>query len=199
MPDIILKQGTRILFPSEYEKIREQMPTYYQVFCDALLMSGMRPIEFERFEPSWYRGSRRVIQLPETACLKEKCKFKARTIRLSLPGCDAMDKLVNTSVTFKKKSIPVMTKLPNRGAFRYALVRYATSAGIGTEGICPKMFRKTLVSWLMAAYPERQIEIAASMGHDYDTIIQNYLGLGFTRSDIEKIRMKYLLEWGVLV
>lgn len=199
MTDIILKQGARVLFPSDYEKLREQMPEYYKILCDAMLLSGMRPIEFERFEPSWYRGSRRVIQLPVESCMKIKCQFKGRTISLSLAGCDAFDKLTTTPIKFKGKEIPAYQMLPKRVAFRDALIRYATQAGIGAEGMNPKMFRKTLVSWLVACYPERSLHIQASMGHTSDTIVKNYLGLGFTRSDIETMKTKYLNDWGVLV
>jgi integrase len=199
MTDIILKQGARVLFPSDYEKLREQMPEYYQIICDAMLLSGMRPVEFERFQPSWYRGSRRVIVLPKESCLKQKCKFKERTIRLSLAGCDAFDRLTTAMIKFKGKEIPAYQMLPKRVAFRDALIRYAKLAGIGIEGMSPKMFRKTLVSWLVACYPEKSLYIQASMGHDGDTIVNNYLGLGFTRDHIETFRNKYLNAWGELI
>ena len=199
MSDIIIKQGGRVLFPSDYEKMREHMPRYYQVICDASLLSGMRPIEFARFEPSWYRGSRRVIVLPKGSCLKEKCEYKERTITLSLAGCDAFDALINEKVKFKKQMVPIYEMRPQRVAFRDALIRYAKLAEIGTEGINPKMFRKTLVSWLVACYPDKQAYIQASMGHVQDTIVRNYLGLGFVKADMELIKTKYLNEWGSLV
>jgi integrase len=200
MTDIILKQNTRVLFPTEYEKLREKMPLYYQIICDAALLSGMRPIELERFEPSWYRGSRRVIVLPKGACLKEKCEFKERTITLSLAGCDAFDKFTTTlPSTTKYNTIPVHRMLPKRVAFRDALLRYADAAGIGREGITPKMFRKTLVSWLVACYPERIVYIQSSMGHNQDTIVNNYMGLGFPKSEIDLMKSNYLNDWGVLV
>jgi integrase len=199
MTDTILKQGARILFPSDYEKMRDQMPLYYQIICDAFLHSGMRPIEGERFQPSWYRGSRRVIVLPKGACLKEKCEFKERTITLSLAGCDAFDKLTTVMIKHKGKEIPVLQMLPKRVAFRDALLRYAKLAGISPEGITPKMFRKTLVSWLVACYPEKSLYIQASMGHNQDTIVKNYLGLGFPRTEIDLMRSKYLNEWGMMI
>lgn len=194
--DIILKQGARILFPGDYQKLRERMPRYYQLICDAMLLSGMRPVEFSRFDPSWYRASRRVIQLPDGACLKQRCKYKNRTIHLSLAGCDAFDKLVSEKVKYKGKEIFAYERLPKRVAFLEALRRYATLAGIGTDGINPKMFRKTLVSWLIALFPEKQAYIQSSMGHDGDTIVNNYLGLGFTREQTESIRENYLNQWG---
>lgn len=199
MEDVIIKQGTRILFPSEYKKIREKMPEYYQIICDASLLSGMRPIELERFEPSWYRGSRRVIKLPLGSCLKQRCEFKERTITLSLSGCDAFEKFTTKEVKHKGKMIPVYQMLPKRVAFRDALLRYAKLAGMSTEGITPKMFRKTLVSWLVACFPEKTLYIQASMGHNQDTIVQNYLGLGFPKSEIEIMKTEYLDQWGILV
>jgi integrase len=175
------------------------MPRYYQLICDAFLLSGMRPVEMQRFKPDWYRASRRVIQLPEGACLKQRCKYKERTIKLSLAGCDAFDKLVSEKVKHKGKEIFAYEMMPQRVAFRDALIRYATLAGIGSKGINPKMFRKTLVSWLIACYPERQAYIQASMGHDGDTIVNNYLGMVFTREQMDGMRGKYLNEWGVVV
>lgn len=199
MTDITIKQGARILTPTDYEKLREKMPPYYQTLCDAMLLSGMRPIEFDRFEPSWYQGSRRIVKLPKGACLKEKCGYTERTVKLSLPGCDAFDKLVSDQVKFKGKMVPVLQMRSKRVAFRDALRRYAKLAGIEEEGINPKMFRKTLVSWLVAAFPEKSLYIQASMGHNSDTIVKHYMGLVFTRDEIEKMRTKYLIDWGVLV
>jgi integrase len=197
MPDHILKQNTRILTPSEYEALRAAMDTgYYPILCDAMLLSGMRPIEFSRFEPEWYKASRRTIKLPKGACLKTKCLFKERTINLSLAGCDAFDRLVNSRVKFKGKEVPVLERRPAKVSFNDTLKRYADLANIGTDGISPKMFRKTLVSWLVACYPEKMAFIASSMGHDYNTIVQNYLGLGFTKDEIATIKEKYLAGWG---
>jgi integrase len=174
------------------------MPQYYQIISDAALLSGMRPIELSRFEPSWYRGSRRVIVLPEGACLKEKCEYEARTITLSLAGCDAFDKFTSALIKHKGKMIPAYQKLPKRVAFRDALLRYAESAEMSNVGIMPKMFRKTLVSWLVACYPEKQAYIQASMGHNQDTIVKNYLGLGIPKEQIDVIKTRYLNEWGVV-
>jgi len=200
MTDIILKQNARVLMPTEYEKLRAAMTTpYYQIICDAMLLSGMRPIEFQRFQPSWYRASRRVIVLPDGACLKDKCEYKNRTISLSLPGCDAFDRYVAATAKHKGKVVPVMELLPKRVSFRDTLIRYAESAGIGSEGINPKMFRKTLVSWLVACFPEKIAYIQSSMGHNQDTIVKNYLGLGFPKSEIAIMREKYLTDWGVSV
>jgi integrase len=207
MTEMIIKQDTRIFTPKEYESLRAAMVpepgardiSYYPLICDAMLFSGMRPIEFKRFQPDWYKASRRLIKLPDGACQKQKCEFKERSIILSLPGCDAFDRLVSSTVRFKKKMVPVLEMRPEKVSFGSTLKRYAIKAGIGDKGVCPKSFRKTWVSWLVACFPEKSIYIQASMGHDQDTIVGNYIGLGFTREETEVMRDKCLVGWGELV
>jgi integrase len=207
--DIITKQNTRVFMPTEYELLRSAMVSEqdqeriteliekgniakanyiqrYQIVCDALLLSGMRPIEFERMERSWYRAPRRCIVLPKGACKKEKCEYTERTIMLSLPGCDAIDRYLNSGIA-------KMGKVTMRDTLR----RYAIRAGIGETGVTSKAFRKTLVSWLLACFEEKQASIAASMGHDIETIRKNYWGLGFPMKEIELMKTKYLVEWGM--
>jgi len=186
MTDHIIKQNTRILMPSEYEKLRAVMNPKYRVLCDAMLMSGLRPVEFERMEKSWYRAPRRCIELPKGACLKEKCEYTERTVMLSLYGCDVIQTYLDSN--FKKAG---------RVSMRDTLRRYAILAGIGEDGITSKMFRKTLVSWLVACFEEKYLSIAASMGHDVDTIQKHYLGIAFPMAEIEMMKNKYLKEWGL--
>jgi integrase len=185
--DHIIKQGTRILTPSEYEALRAiamKNTPRYAYLMDAMLHTGMRPVEFERMERSWYRPARRCIELPKGACLKEKCQYKERTIHLSLPGCDALDNYFNRGIVKPKKV-----------SLRDTLRRYAKEAGIGEDGITSKMFRKTLDSWLIACYEDKYPSIASSMGHDIDTILKHYLGIAFPPGEIDKMKV-YLNEWG---
>jgi integrase len=197
MTDLIIKQDTAILTPSQFEALRSKMLLpYYPIICDAMLLSGMRPIEFARFTPDWYKASRRRIEMPPGACLKDRCEFKERSISLSLAGCDAFDKLISAKVKFKKQEVSVLEMRPGKVSFNDTLCRYAIAAGLGETGIKPKMFRKTLVSWLVACYPEKSLYIQASMGHTEDVIVKNYLGLGFSKDDIESMRAKYLSGWG---
>lgn len=220
--DITTKQKTRILTPTEYEKLRAAMISAedqktldialakgdkytanriqrYQIICDVLLQTGMRPIEFKRLQPSWYRGARRCLELPPGACLKEKCEYKERTIKLSLPGCDAVERYLNAEVKVGKegKIVYLRDVKPEKVAMRDALRRYAIKAGIQDIGVTPKMFRKTLVSWLVACYPERSLYIQSSMGHNADTIVKNYMGIVFLKEERIKMREKYLVEWGI--
>lgn len=209
MNDYILISGTRVLMPTEWEKLREAMVTpnqqlrakealesgntskanqilRYQIMCDMKLQTGMRDVEIRSMTRDWYRASRRVIVLPKGACKKERCTYTERTVMLSLPGCDAVDRYLSSGCTIPEDSTTT----------RDALRRYAEKAGIGTEGITPKMFRKTLASWLMACFPEQEMYISASMGHSREVLQRHYLGLGFPKGEYELIRNKYLVEWG---
>ena len=208
--DILLVQGTRVLRPSEWEKSRNAMLTdyqrglvqdyisagdvakanhmlRYQIICDVLLHTGMRIVEAKELKPEWYRPARRVVVIPKSSIRKKKCLYTERTVMLSLPGCDAVDRYLKSGLAWPT----------NKSGFRAALIRYAIKAGISTTGITTKMFRKTVASWLMACYPERALYVAASMGHDIPTLQKHYLGLGWERAENEKMR-EYLKEWGVL-
>ena len=206
--DIIIKQNTRILMPSEYEKLRRAMITpenqrylddavqahdwtranyhqRYQIVSDAMLLTGMRYVEFANMQRAWYSGPRRVIQMPKDAHGKKRCQFIERTVMLSLPGCDALER-------YFQSGIPCI----ERHTMNWSLKYYAGKAGIGTDGISVKMFRKTFVSWLMACYPEQVAVIAATMGHTINVMQRHYLALGFPTEELRKMRDTYLVEWG---
>lgn len=151
---------------------------------DAMLVTGLRPIEFFRMDKTWYRPSRRCLDLPEGACLKEKCQYKERTVLLSLYGCDVLDRWFE-----------IPRKIPKKVSMRDTLRRYAESAGIGTDGITSKMFRKTWDSWLAACFPEQYLYIASSQGHDVETIRKYYMGIAFPPGETDKMT-KYVGEWG---
>jgi integrase len=63
------------------------------------------------------------------------------------------------------------------------------------KGIMPKMFRKSLISWLMKCYPEKMFEIAGAAGHTLNVMQRHYASLSFTKQDIEDMR-KFLKGWG---
>jgi integrase len=224
MTDYIITQGTRVLMPSEYGKLRDAMISpaqhaliarwqlekavafakgdadtvatltrkinnaqRYPLVCDMLLLTGMRVVEACAMKPDWYRASRRVIAIPPGACKKVKCTYTERTVMLSLPGCDAVDRYLTSGVS-----------IPEKVTSRDTLRRYAAKAGIGEDGVTTKMFRKTLASWLIACFPEQEMYISASMGHSREVLQRHYLGKGFPREELEKMRA-YLKGWGTTV
>lgn len=191
LPKAIVKDNTRILTPKEYAKLKEKLSADYNCICDVLLHTGMRMPEFIKFSkhPEWYDAHRRCIELPTTAIRKKKTVYKTRQINLTVRGCDA----VKHFQTMIKSNMHI----PTRQAMVGVLSRAAIEAELpdGDKGICPKMFRKMLVSYLMKCYPERMFEIAANMGHTLEVMRINYTNLSFAREDTEDIRA-FLKGWG---
>jgi integrase len=189
---IVEREGSRILIPAEYKLLRENLNQNYRIISDVLLNTGMRIVEFWKFTENrqWYHPSIRVIDLPkEGACKKEKCTTTNRTIRLTERGCRAIDTMFEVGVIYR-----------NKDTMRQALMRAAERAGIGTQGINPKMYRKWIISWLVEARKELGIDaldITSSMGHTEATLKAHYLGV-FGCSDTDpdhRDMVEYLKGW----
>ncbi|MCE5338567.1 MAG: hypothetical protein LLF90_07785 [Methanomicrobiaceae archaeon] len=196
-PEPILKQDTRILYPSEYRAIRSQLSFKDQLRLDGLLFSGMRGVEFERFleNTTWYKPSRRAIDLPKGSNLKKKAKQAERTVLLSNAGVQA----VETLLSYRRQN-PDDLRPISRQAWSETLLRAAGKAKdegqiASTAGIAPKMCRKTWSSWLLATHSHREGSISLSMGHDIRTMLRHYAGLGWPADAREQIR-QYTAGWG---
>lgn len=184
----IIKQQTRILSPHEYRAIRGQLNREHRLLFDGLIFTGMRGTEFEMFMKNldWFDARRQCISLPTSAILKEKTKFRERDVLLSDMGVRAIEDL---SYAIQKDKFEGFS----RQAWGQDLKRAAMNANIPLAGIKPKMTRKTCVSWLVSAFSKSDrgnisLLIAASMGHDLQTMMTHYLSIPFTaqeRIDIE--------------
>jgi integrase len=188
----IVKDSTRVLTPKEYKKLCEQLPPHYIAICDVLLHTGMRMPEFIKFSqhPEWYDPRRRCIELPTKAIRKKKTVYKTRQVNLTLAGCDA--------VKHFQKMIADNMKIPCRQSMLGVLCNAAIAAKLadGDKGICPKMFRKTMVSFLMTAFPEKMFKIASNMGHTLEVMQIHYTNLSFAPEDTDDIK-KFLKGWGM--
>lgn len=187
----IVKNGIRVLTPREYSKLREHLSPNYVAMCDVMLHTGMRLTEFVKFaeHPEWYDAHRRCIELTAEAIKKKKTVYTTRQINLTKDGCDA--------VKHFQKMMKDNMKIPPRQSMLGVLCRAAVEAGLpeGDTGICPKMFRKTLVSWLMKTMPEKMFEIAGNMGHTFKVMQTNYTNLSFAKDDQEDMK-RFLKGWG---
>jgi len=181
--DIITKKGVRILRPSELDKLINAISKdYHRLIIKSLFYSGMRFRELQRFNdnPQWLLKDTQHIHLPPGANLKVKCKQSERWISLNPLGYEIISQLVGNSF-----------HLPGRQTLNENLQRWGLKARIGDEGICIKMFRKSVESWLMFYYPNNLLNITLSMGHNELTSLKHYLNLPFTPQD--KINMsKYI-------
>jgi len=188
MPCEITKMGTCVLRPREVTALLEKMNPKYRAICEALLHSQMRVEEFWWFvqHPEAYKPSRRCISLPRDA-IRKKTRYPERDVVLSIKGCQVIEHLIAMKLT--KKDII------SRQAMGQYIDGIAVEAGIGKEGMCPKMFRKTAISWLSAIYPEKHAWINSSAGHTSEVQLGHYLGIAFTREDMEDMRV-LLRGWG---
>ena len=177
-----------ILTPREYVRLRSELDHKYKTICDVLLNTGMRIEEFWEFvrHQDWYDVKRRCIDIPGHAVKKAKTVYDARTVPLTLSGCNAVEKLfrVNPQRITRQSMIKVLklaainAKLPE-----------------GDKGIMPKAFRKYLISWNMKSNPEKMFEIAGASGHTLDVMQRHYASLSFQQEDIDDMR-KFLKGWG---
>jgi|MudIll2142460700_1097286.scaffolds.fasta_scaffold00535_6 integrase len=185
MAEIIIKQNTRILTPREYSVIRENLKKEHKIILDAQLFTAMRQEEFRKFveHPEWFKLQRHAIDLPKAAILKEKCRFKERTIMLSTLGVASIERLFDS-----------VSDIPTRAAWNGDLTRACERASIATDGIAPKMTRKTYISWLVAQFPQLHLLIASSAGHSINVMQEHYLGIAFTPVDLEEMK-QYTSGW----
>ena len=178
----ILRMNTRILRPKEFKALLEGCPkTDYKTMLQALLYTGMRYIELQRFQkyPSWWDGD--FVHLPQEASRKKKRKQRERWVRLNNQG-----KMIVQYFTNLKRP------LPSYQSWNENLKCWCRRAGLDPKGMSVKATRKTWESWLMFYYPQRSMEIAQSQGHTTTTSLQHYMNSPFTESD--KLEIKNYVE-----
>lgn len=185
----IIKHDTRILRPWEWYLIRDNLKPGPQLICDVSLNTQMRSTELWCFlrNQKWFRESGKAIDLPKEAILKYRVTLDERTVLLSDKGVEFVHAIFDCSARVREEI--------DRSNLRKDLIKAAEEAKISTKGICPKMFRKTIISWLTATFPEKEPYILMSAGHGKDVQQRHYLAAGFERGSIEEIR-KYLKGWG---
>lgn len=181
----IIKNKTRILVPVELELLLKELNPVYAIIVMVLIHTGMRIEEFWDFvdHPNWYKASRHCISLPKGAIKKVRCVYKERDIILTENGCKAVETLQGLDLT-----------RVSRTAMRDALI-LAASKSIGIQGVCPKMCRKTAISWLVRGHQDKAMYICSSAGHTLETMRINYLGIAFSKEDIEAMKI-FFEGWG---
>ncbi len=187
----IIKAGTRILRPAEYDALLDQIKRLktkykYREIANALLYTGMRWVELERFHThdtdpknreKWFDRRAMVIYLPREASRKKKRTMPDRYVYLSSQG-----------ITHVENFLRYVDKLPGRVSLNNLLALWGKKANLGRISV--KTFRKTWESWLVAAYPNLIPLIAMSQGHTEITAMRHYLNLPFTKEDLEEIKIR---------
>lgn len=184
--DPIIVSETRILRPAELKQLLAGIPkNSYKTSFHALLATGMRYTEFEKFQdnPKWFNESEEKIFLPKTAIRKKKVVNKQRWILLSPFGAMMVSNFLNGKM-----------KVPDRRTWYDNLMRWGKNADMNLEGFGIKMTRKTLECWLFAYYPNNITQILVSLGHTKETAINHYLGMPFIKDDINDMAT-YIGGW----
>ena len=182
----IIKRGIRILRPSEYDSLLEAIyrkngKYHYREILNALLYTGMRYVELQRFHahPNWFDKKAKAIYLPPEASRKKKRTMRERWVYLSTQG-----------ITHVENFILYVDKLPRRETLDNTIRLWGRNSGLGDKGFSVKTFRKTWESWLVVSYPTALPLIAMSQGHTLFTAMEHYLNIPFTKEDIEEIKIR---------
>lgn len=180
----IIRKGTRIFRPKEFKALLDGCPKIdYKTILQALLFTGMRYIEMQRFQecPSWFDGD--FVHLPKEASRKVKRTQQERWVRLNNQGKMIVQYFINTK-----------TPLPSYQSWNENLKCWCRRAGLDPEGVSVKSTRKTWESWLMFYFPPQMQLVTLSQGHTQITSLQHYLNMPFTETDRIEIK-NYVEGW----
>ena len=182
------KNGIVILTPSEYEKLRSAMKVRHRVLSDALLYTGMRYAEMQKFalNPHWYESDKKIIYLPRIADRKRKRVTPDRYIYLTRLGKVAVDRLFEDGYKYP-------SYIAFDGMLKTALKRSKLEVPKDAT-LSVKTFRKTYESWMVATYPESIPLIAMCQGHSEPTAMKYYLNIPFDKDEKKEIR-EHLVGW----
>jgi integrase len=183
------KSGEKIavLSPKEWYLIRDELNLEYQIRGDFFLYTGMRIAESYHVaeHPEYFRKENAAIFLPHVDGLgKKRCTVKQRVITLNAKGVAAVEE-------FFSKKVGLAAYQNMGAAFKLA----AKKADFDTSLIKTKMFRKTIISWLMTVYPNQQSQISRFAGHDAHTMDNYYLASGWRKEDKQAMAAE-LAGWG---
>jgi len=175
---------TRVFRPAEVRQLLKYgIPKlYHKTMFRALLYSGMRYVELQRFQdhPQWFDGE--FIHLPAwKASRKHKRKQPDRWVRLNNQGRQVIEYFLELD-----------KKLPGYKGWNKNLECWCRRAEISSVGVSAKCTRKTWESWLMFMYPNRIMDIVTSQGHTQTISIQHYCNMPF--NDRDKVEIERFVE-----
>ena len=178
----IIRNKTRILRPNEFKALLDGCPKIdYKTMLQALMYTGMRYVEMQRFQkyPSWFDGD--FVHLPKEASRKKKRTQQERWVRLNNQG-----KMIVQYFCQLNRSMPCYQSWNDN------LACWARRANLDPEGLSVKTTRKTWESWLMFVYPQQMSAVTLSQGHTQLISLQHYLNMPFTEED--RIGIKNYVE-----
>jgi len=176
-----------VLSPAEKNLIYKELNNVYKCRANFLLHTAVRIAEgyYLSKHQECYRQENHAIFIPQVKGMgKDRCTLKRRTVLLSQRGVDAVELFYEEKV-----------HLPTYQSMEPVFKRAAVDAGFDKNYITTKMFRKTMISWLMACFPERLMSISLSAGHTPQTMHGHYMQQGWRKEDVRDMRDE-LRGWG---
>ena len=180
--------GSRVLSPAEASAIRAVIsrPSSRALF-DLLIYSGLRFAEVRQLAatPSIFDEERGTLTIRS---MKPKATIPARNVILGERGRAAVRTFLDLGakipqdVTTWQRNLIAWSK-----AAGLSPLPGAPSAG-NPFGITARTSRKSWESWLLAACPDRLIDIVMSQGHSETVAIRHYINLAWTPAEREAIR-----------
>ena len=169
----------RVFRPWEVRALVRSIPkNEYKDKFEALLYSAVRYKELQWLYEHPKRFSSDSIHIKNT---KAKSKEAYRYVHLNMQGQRAIENFLRSK-----------TNMSTYQAWGENLKRWCKIAGVQPDHACAKSTRKTFESWLVITYPNRTLEILASVGHDENTALKHYLMFPYTNQD--KHDMLYYVE-----
>ena len=186
--------SSRVLTPIEADKIRDviEKPSSKALF-NLMLYTGLRLAEVQQLtnNPGIFDQDRKTITIKSG---KAKASQISRNVCLSDKGLLAVEEYL------KNPSVPSSPHV-----WQSNLIRWAQRARIqalpGNEesnnptGITVRTSRKTWECWLLAAYPDKVINIVLSQGHTETTALRHYFNISWTQAEREAIK-EQVIGWG---
>ena len=181
------KRNVAVLTPTQVRAIDDKLNSDYKIRTRFLLQTGLRIAEarYVNLNRDCFRKENGAIFLPKVDGVgKARATIKNRSVLLSPSGIASVEDFFDKN-----------PGLPSYPAMEKAIRLAAREADFDINYITTKMYRKTLLTWLMTCYPEQEAKILYSLGHNSQTSRAHYLAYGFRKDDIADMR-KELNGWG---
>ncbi|MDD5187532.1 MAG: site-specific integrase [Methanoregula sp.] len=213
MANALTCNSSRVLTPSEADGIRQviEKPSLKALY-DLLLYTGLRFVEVAqlRDNPEIFDPERKTITIRSG---KVKASQISRNVCLSDKGLHAVEEylaLPSKPYSLPPEAVEEYKKKKARQAahlWQENLIRWAQRSRLvqipGQEetnnptGITVRTTRKSWESWLLAAYPEKIVNITLSQGHTETTALRHYFNISFLPEEKEAIKSE-VIGWGCL-
>jgi integrase len=206
MLEPIIKNGVRVLTPSDYEKLisvisKDSLKKMVRV----LLLTGMRYQEVLRLkeDPDSFSPERKIIVVKSG---KKEASERERYVHLTSEGVRAVHDFLNdtrmtypgaASMTHNLISWALMSDLEVSPALTDRVYTAGNNEGRDRKniwGLSVKSFRKSWESWLAVSYPDKLDLISLSQGHLTSTALKHYLAVPFSSEEKDQIR-SYTAGW----